>query len=425
MKKFSKVPKPHVYLLTLLMMLSFTLNSSVFAEETLLPGFENTLKNLDLSADDKQTLMELPVWAKNLAIGMEQKEANALVKYAKKPGKIKFANMAPLGTTWAKYIREIPKTFKKRTKGLMTIDAYIGLSLGNDPDYVIKMASGSLESAGLTSWGMKYINKEMGVYELPFIFDNYGEADYVMAKTWPYFVEKFAKKGFTLVPVNLEVGFLQFFSTNLVAKKPTDLKGTKYGSWMGEVEISVFRQLGVNPVVVTVMELPSSLATGIIQTGAAPTMYMIGAQLMSFIEKGGGCSGMNMFYPPGGLVYIKKNVHNAVLSNVSKKERKYLTKYVDAAMNIFDEILTEAAPKLATELRAGNKKLLKNLQEKGMQLYIPTREEREEWKTATRPVWDKLAGKVYSQDLLNLVLKHKEDYRAAHPEEFETYVWAP
>jgi len=400
--------------------------SSVLAEEDNPPGFVETLDKLQLTPEQRALAIAQKRWAKELGIGSTQEEADALIKLLENPGRIKFACMAPMGTTWAKYIREVPKIFKQRAGNIMDMDAYIGLSLGNDPDYVRKMATGALESAGMTSWGMKYVSKEMGVYELPFLFDTYGEADYVLKKTWPYFVEKFSEKGFVLIPTSFEVGFLQMFSTNTIVRTPEDLKGTKYASWMEDVEVATLKNFDVNPVVITVMEIPSSLATGVIQTASAPTMYMIGAQLMSFIGKGGGCSGINMFYPPGGLVYIKKNIVNATLMNVPKGDRKYVMKYVDKAMLIFNDLLKdEIAPQLATELRAGNKKLIADLQKKGMSLYIPTKEEREQWKQATRPVWDQLVGKVYSREILDDILKAKAEYRAAHPEEFENYVWVP
>ena len=423
-KNAARLSLPAFGMLSLLV-LSMAIPSTVFAASDNPPGFIETLDKLELTPEQRELAMAQKKWAKKLMVGATQEEINGLTALTKNPGRVKFACMAPIGTTWAKYIREVPKTFRKRVGDVMQVDAYIGLSLGNDPDYVRKLATGALEAAAITTWGMKYVSKEIGVYELPFLFDTYGEADYVIEKTWPYFVEKFKDKGFVLVPTNFEVGFLQMFSTNAIIKTPKDLKGTKYASWMEDVEVTTLKHFDVNPVVITVMEIPSSLATGIIQTASAPTMYMIGAQLMSFIGKGGGCSGVNMFYPPAGLVYMKKNIFNATLTNVPKNKRKYITKYIDQAYSLFDDLLKEIAPQLAAELREGNKKLLGDLQKKGMKLYIPTEEERANWKQATRPIWDKLAGKVYSQEILDMILKAKSDYRAAHPEEFENYVWVP
>ena len=208
-------------------------------------------------------------------------------------------------------------------------------------------------------------------------------------------------------------------------RRPDDLIGAKYGSWMGDVEIATMKHLGVNPVVFTVLELPSSLATNIIQSQSAPTMYMVGAQIMSFIERGGGCSGINMFYPPGGLVYIENNIINAALINISKGERVMLLKYVDAITEMFNQMLEKVAPILRKELREGNKKLIANLESKGMNVYIPTQEDRRVWKEKTRPLWDQLVGKVYSREVLDLILNAKKEYRELHPREFKTYAWAP
>ncbi len=395
------------------------------AEENLEADFSRTLDALRLTPEDRRLLAETPEWIQRLAVNMGHGEASALIKTLKRPGKMKFATMAPLGTVWAKYIREIPSIFQKKSGAIITIDAYTGLSLGNDPDYVRKMTSGALEAAGMTSWGLKYIDGELGVYELPFLFDTYGEADYVLTKSWPYFVEKFREKGFVLAPVHLEMGFLQLFSTQKLLRKPEDLAGTRYGSWMGAVEMSTMKRLGVNPIVITVSEVPSSLATNVMQTGSAMTMYMIGAQLMSFVNKGGGCSGVNMFYLPGGLVYTRQGIEAVAMKNLSKTDRPYLHKYINAAMAIFDAILIDQAPKLARELREANIRLIENMVEKGMQLHLPSKEEREVWKRATRPLWDELAGKHYSREILDLILKQKAIYRDAHPEEFETYVWKP
>lgn len=176
-------------------------------------GFVETLDNLTLSPGDRELAMRLPYMLKELGVGMPQEEADVLVKLNTNPGTIKFACMAPMGTPWATYIREVPKAFRMRMGDIINIEAYIGLSLGNDPDYVRKMASGALGAAGITTWGMKYVSKEIGVYELPFLFDTYGEADYVVAKSWHYFVDKFREKGFRLVPTPMEVGFLQIYST--------------------------------------------------------------------------------------------------------------------------------------------------------------------------------------------------------------------
>ena len=343
------------------------------ADNALEKEFSANLETLQVTQEDRRLLEASPEWIKRLAVHMGQEEASALIKTMQRPGKMKFATMAPMGTVWAKYIREIPAIFKKESGSIITIEAYTGLSLGNDPDYVRKMSSGALEAAGMTSWGLKCIDGELGVYELPFLFDTYGEADYVLKESWPYFVEKFNKKGFVLAPVHLEMGFLQLFSTQKIMRKPEDLAGTRYGSWMGAIEISTMNRLGVNPNIITVAEVPSSLATNVMQTGSAMTMYMIGAQLMSFINKGGGCTGINMFYLPGGLVYSQPGIESVAMKNLSKADRPYIQKYISAAMSIFDAILTDQAPKLARELREANIRLIENMMDKGMKLHVPTK----------------------------------------------------
>ena len=385
------------------------------------PGYLETIKSLSLSPEELNILLTLPYPIKKIAANITREEANALINLNKNPGKVKFACMAPTGTTWAKYIREVPKLVTKRIGNVMRVEAYIGLSLGNDPDYVRKMAAGSLEAAALTTWGLKTISKEIGVYELPFLFDTYGEADYVIGKTWNRFMGGFEKKGFTLVSTPFEVGFLQIYSTRKIVRLPKDLSGSKYGSWMGDVEIATLRQLNINPVVFTALELPGSLASGIIETQSAPTMYMVGAQILNFIQKRGGCSVVNIFYPPAGLVYHRENVVKAMLANVSAKDRTFLTKYADGVTLLFDELLSEISPMLAKELRQANRRLIDNFETNGLNVYTPTTEERQVWKEAVRPVWHNLAGKIYTQESLDVILKHKSDYRAAHPDKFKRY----
>ena len=70
---------------------------------------------------------------------------------------IKFATLAPEGSSWMKSMRGLAEKIKKATDGNVTIRFYPGGVSGDEKDVIRKMRIGQLHGAGFTGVGLGQI----------------------------------------------------------------------------------------------------------------------------------------------------------------------------------------------------------------------------------------------------------------------------
>ena len=83
---------------------------------------------------------------------------------------IKFATLAPEGTTWMKIMEELNTDLQAQTNGEVKFKIYPGGTMGDEKDVIRKMRSGQLHSAGFTGNGLGEILPSIRVMEVPFLF---------------------------------------------------------------------------------------------------------------------------------------------------------------------------------------------------------------------------------------------------------------
>jgi len=71
---------------------------------------------------------------------------------------IKFATLAPEGTTWMNTMREYDQELRKQTNGEVGFKIYGGGVLGDESDVLRKIRIGQLHAAGFTGLGMGHGN---------------------------------------------------------------------------------------------------------------------------------------------------------------------------------------------------------------------------------------------------------------------------
>src|SRR6185436_11856491 len=70
---------------------------------------------------------------------------------------IKFATLAPEGTTWMNVMREYDQAIRKESNGRLGFKMYPGGVQGDEKDVLRKVKLGQLHSAGITGVGMTSI----------------------------------------------------------------------------------------------------------------------------------------------------------------------------------------------------------------------------------------------------------------------------
>ena len=190
---------------------------------------------------------------------------------------LKFATLAPVGSTWMNIIADWGAKVEKESAGRLKFKFYSGGVSGDEPDMLRKIRYGQLQGAALTGHGMGYIYSPARVLELPFLFRNYEEVDYVRAKLMPDFRAGFRKNDFELLGW-MEVGFLRFFSRAPI-RTIEELKKRRIWLWEGDpLGMAVFSASDISPVPLPITEVYTSLSTGLIDTAIAPPLGAIALQ---------------------------------------------------------------------------------------------------------------------------------------------------
>jgi TRAP-type C4-dicarboxylate transport system substrate-binding protein len=293
---------------------------------------------------------------------------------------IRFATLAPEGSSWMVTMRAMDEELRTATSGEVGFKFYPNMSMGDETDVIRKIRLGQISGAGFTGFGLGEILPEVRVLEAPYIFETTEEIDYALSELTPYFRQKFSERGFHLLGW-AEVGWIYFMAQKPVAK-PKDLEGLKVWMWEGDPLARMFYQeLGKTPVTLSVTDVRLSLQTGMIDA-------VYGSPLATLVLQ---------WFPK--LKYISDipftNAVGAVMIDRKAFERLTLDQ-----QNLLSSIADKHLKKLNDQSRADNRNAYERLLKEGLQKVPSTAEERAEMMTIGNRVQEKLAGELYPAELL-------------------------
>ena len=105
---------------------------------------------------------------------------------------LKFATLAPAGTTWMKEMKAGAERVKKRTDGRVKLKFYPGGVMGNDQTVHRKIKIGQLHGGAFTPGGMAQVNSSIQAMGLPMLFRSLEEVDYVRRRMEPVLKQEMA-----------------------------------------------------------------------------------------------------------------------------------------------------------------------------------------------------------------------------------------
>jgi len=189
--------------------------------------------------------------------------------HAEKTYTLKFASLIPADTAWMKSIQNWAEELKSKSNGRLKIKMYPGGVMGDEPDVLRKIRSRQLQGAFFTGYGIGRIYSPARVLEMPFLFQNTDESDYVRKQLMPGIEKGFREKGFELLGWP-EVGFLHFFSKYPI-NSLEQLKTRHIWLWQGDPMGEAFsKAAGVSPVPLSIMDVYTQLSAS---HGSIDTVY--------------------------------------------------------------------------------------------------------------------------------------------------------
>jgi TRAP-type C4-dicarboxylate transport system substrate-binding protein len=176
---------------------------------------------------------------------------------------IKFATLAPDGSTWMKAVRQFAVEISSKTSNRVQFKLYPGGISGEEKDVVRKIRLGQLQAGGFTGVGIGEIAPEARLLDTPFLFKNPREIDHIFKTFDADFRKIFESRGYVLLGW-AEVGSVNIFSNSPVTR-PEDLKNLKMWLWEGDpIAEAMFAALKTKPIPLAVTDVMTSLQTGMI-----------------------------------------------------------------------------------------------------------------------------------------------------------------
>jgi TRAP-type transport system periplasmic protein len=315
---------------------------------------------------------------------------------------IKFAALAPEGSTWFKLMRKLDDELKKETKGKLSFKLFPGGISGDELDVIRKIKFRKIHSAGFTGVGLGQILPEVRILELPRLFETHEESDYVVKKITPYFKKKFKSKGYVFLGW-AEVGFVNIFS-NKEIKKISDLKGLKMWAWKGDPLVkALFKDLKIVPNEMPITNVFTSLETGLIDSIYISPLAAIALQWFTKVKY---MNRLKLTNATGAILITEKKFKKL------KKEHQKLLK----------EKFKKLSKDLISESRKDNKEAYKTLEKNKIKFVSMKEDEIKKFDKISKKVWEKLSKgeeKLYSKDLLNKILKYKKEFKIKKEKEKE------
>jgi TRAP-type C4-dicarboxylate transport system substrate-binding protein len=305
---------------------------------------------------------------------------------------IKFATLAPEGSTWITVMKEYDQAIRKESGGRLGFKIYAGGVAGDEKDVLRKIRLGQFQSAGITGVGIGEIAKSARILDAPFLFKNHDEVDYIVDQYDAEFRKEFENGGYVLLGW-AEVGFVYVF-TNTPVTKVEDMRNVKMWQWEGDpVAEATFKAFGINPIQLSITDVLTSLQTGLIN--GMYTSPLAGVSLQWYTAT------------KYMLDYPLTNASGAVV--IAKRD-------FDKMPPDIQEILLRNGKQLMRKLtelsRKDNTKSLDVLKKSKIIFTKPDASELGRYEEIGKNARRLMVGKLYSEDLLNRVEKSVADFRA-------------
>lgn len=294
---------------------------------------------------------------------------------------IKFATVAPEGSTWVKQIRQVDKALREESGGRLGLRIYAGGIAGDELDVLKKMRIGQLQCAAFSGVGFGKILPMVRVLDLPYLFRNDQEVDKVHKALFNFFAEQFQKNGFTLLAWT-EVGNVNIFSKKAI-RSLDDLAGLKIWAWAGDpIAKETFVTMGVNPIPLAVTDVNTALNTGMIDTVYAPPLGALALQWHTGLSY---MMGLPLVHSTGAIL-ISSGYYKKLPADLAAMLQKTMVK---------------AMAELTQTLRQQREEAIKVIQDSGITVIpIPSEEARKPFYRIHEKVAQKLAGNIYPEELL-------------------------
>ncbi len=274
-----------------------------------------------------------------------------------------------------------------QSNGTITVEIFPGGQLcGNATECLESLQGGIIEVFLTTFGGFGNMVPEAQVMDLPYIFPSDRVAECALGNDTEFFAKlrdaTLAKTGnIRLMTIGNTGGWRNFATVKRQIKSPADVAGLKLRTIATELDQTLVSGMGGAPTPVAWPELYTSLATGVVDGTKNGITDIVGMKFHEHLK----------YITLDGHAYMGAlwMMNNDFFESLSAEEKKIVEDGFDAL-----RWTTIVLPK-RRQIEA-----YEAFKQAGGTVYVPTDEEKAEFVSAAKPVWDWYVGK-FGDDWLN------------------------
>lgn len=306
---------------------------------------------------------------------------------------IRVSHVVPKDHPFQVGIDKFAELVAQKSGGKMKMRGYPDGQLGAELQSISAAQGGVLEMTLVSTAATASVVKEFGVYDLPFLFSDFKEADLVLdGPVGRKLLDKLSEKNLVGL-CYFENGFRHVTNSRRPITKAEDLKGLKIRTIQNSVFIDIFNTLGANATPMPFTEVFTALETKAIDGQETPYSNIYG----------------NRFYEVQKHVSNTGHIYGAAVVLAGKKFWDQLS---GAEQKLLQESCNTARDHERSFNRAEDPKLLAQIKAKGAIYTEIAPAERARMRELLKPVYEKYARNL-GEDLVKQTLAELDKHRAA------------
>jgi TRAP-type C4-dicarboxylate transport system substrate-binding protein len=307
------------------------------------------------------------------------------------PVVVKMATLVPAGSSWNRSLQEMGQKWQQVSGGKIVLKLYAGGVAGDDADVVRKMRLGTLNAGLLATTGLAAIERSVLALQIPMLYQDYDEADWVAAKMTPILEAQFDAKGFVVLAW-VDGGWAHFF-TKTPARTPEELKSAKLFTWAGDDKYTeLWKGAGFNAIPLPATEISTALQTGLVN--AVCTTPQVAA-VMQWYNNAKNMTDVNWALLLGAVVVDKKT-----WEKIPAELRPAIL-----------AVTKETGRALSRQTRAEETESVEAMKKKGLNVVKPGPADLESWHKLLESVFPLVRGKYMPAEAFDAVIKLSGEYR--------------
>lgn len=315
--------------------------------------------------------------------------ASATECTVEEPCVLRIATIAPDNTPWADQLQSMEARIEDESGGRINVRVFLAQSDGEN-SLARQCKDGSIEAIGVSTGAIANLVPELGVFELPFLFDSTEQADAVIDNHLFEPVEQILAENDFQLYVFSENGFRNFATSNgTIIHAPEDLGALQMRSQESWIHEEMYRALGGNPVTIPATEVTTALSSGNVDGFDNTPLFSMAAGWYTFIDT---WTVSNHIYQPAVVVYNK-----AWFDGLPADLQAILLSNREAETRSGRRAIRSLTPLLIANLSAA-----------GIEVYEMTATERAAFASRTSGVYDMFRQRVpEGAHLLDLILANR------------------